>query len=183
MKYTLYLLIFILSLTSCKKAHHYEVRKIVFQYEYINYAWGYQHQSWFIDTNGLVHLYRSDGQQENWKFPDDKGYITETDLQSDYALADTLIYQLDPTEVKQRTKLIPGISENDLTDISPVMADAGESVLYAYVWDADLQQYKRIFLAESGDLSRVNNHPNAKALTEWLIDKGKNQVKFFIWFN
>lgn len=182
MKNLYFIFILILLLSACEKKKSFETRKIVFEYDYINYAWGYQHKGWLVDTNGVVRLHQSADEHETWKLADNSGYISENDLQHNYDLSDTVIYNLDPSEVKGKITLLNSISENDLSEKSHPMADAGVGSLYGYVWDKNVQKYKRIFLAQSGDIAQVNNNANAVILKNWLIDKGEHQIKYFYWY-
>jgi len=52
----------IFSLTNCEKDNDgtdisMTNQRIYFQYDYINFAWGYQHSGWLIDSSGNVHCY------------------------------------------------------------------------------------------------------------------------------
>ena len=47
---------------------------ILFEFEYINYAWSYQHNGFIIDNEGNVLTYNN---PENWNFPDSDLRISE----------------------------------------------------------------------------------------------------------
>ncbi|MDB5227568.1 MAG: hypothetical protein JWN78_1761 [Bacteroidota bacterium] len=162
--------------------------KIAFQYEYINFAWGYAHYTWFVDTNGVVRYYRTNiryhqtsDRYETWKSTDSAGYISTSDLQFNYALCYT-IYRLDSSEVRQKSKLISLVDETTLTDSINAMADAGAAVLYCYIWDPSKQKYKRLLLKQEGDWDRSNLNANAMVLSHWLINKGEQEIKQFFWY-
>ena len=174
------ILLFVL-FPSCKKNTPFEFRKIVFEYEYINYAWGYNHSGWFIDTTGLVYYHKSVNEHEIWNSADNSGYLSEGALQQNFNLSDTVIYTLNKTEVKGKAALNRFVTTDNFSEILHPMADAGIGTLYCYVWDKEVLKYRRLFLAESGDLRQANNDPDAILLTHWLIDKGNNQIKYFFW--
>ena len=50
----------------------------MFQLEYVNYAWGYQHNGFIIDNEGNVLTYSN---PENWNFPDKDFSLTESQVQ------------------------------------------------------------------------------------------------------
>ena len=59
-------------------------QNILFESEYVNWAWGYQHSGGYIDKNGDVFSYNyapSDGQ---WR-PEDWEHPTETELLEKYS--------------------------------------------------------------------------------------------------
>ncbi len=67
--------ILILFIPGCKKDTSISERQsVLFQFEYINYAWGYQHQGFIIDNKGNVLTYNN---PEGWNFPDNNLNITE----------------------------------------------------------------------------------------------------------
>jgi hypothetical protein len=51
------LFIFIFTITACKKDNQLAVlnQEIVFQSEYINYAWGYVHTKYILDFFTMIH--------------------------------------------------------------------------------------------------------------------------------
>ena len=65
----------ILFMTGCKKNYVInEKQKILFQFEYVNYAWGYQHSGFIIDNEGNVLTYEN---PENWNFQDNNHNLSE----------------------------------------------------------------------------------------------------------
>lgn len=175
--------------SSCKKeiqvksSPDINVGKIAFQFEFINWAWGFQHITWFVDTNGVVRFYKSFNRNELWKQADDVGYISAEDFQFNYALCDTIVSILDSFEVRTHAHLIPAIDESMLSGWTNGGADGGSAALYCYVWNPVMQKYKRVFLAQTGDFERVNLNSNAVELTTWLTDKGEHEMKnYFVWF-
>ena len=67
--------ILILFIPGCKKDTSISERQsVLFQFEYINYAWGYQHQGFIIDNKGNVLTYNN---PEGWNFPDNNLNINE----------------------------------------------------------------------------------------------------------
>ena len=64
----IFILFTVIFITGCKKNIVInEKQAILFQVEYINYAWGYQHNGFIIDNEGNVLTYKN---PQNWNFPD-----------------------------------------------------------------------------------------------------------------
>ena len=74
------LLLFLLTvmMTGCKKNIVISDRQaILFEFEYVNYAWNYQHYGFIIDNEGNVLTYNN---PENWNFPDRELRISENQV-------------------------------------------------------------------------------------------------------
>ena len=54
-----------------------ENQQILFQYEYVNYAWGYQHNGFIIDNEGKILTYNN---PENWNFREKESNLTEAQV-------------------------------------------------------------------------------------------------------
>jgi hypothetical protein len=83
-----------LILTSCDKDCD-EVNPVkdpvYFQYEAINYAWGFYHVGWYIDSKGNFDYYRLPQYPIE---PDSSGYISKVDLLDNLAKADSIVYNI-----------------------------------------------------------------------------------------
>ena len=72
------ILIALLIITGCKKnVAINEKQRILFQVDYVNYAWGYQHTGFIIDNEGNVRTYKN---PQNWIFPDKDFNIIESQV-------------------------------------------------------------------------------------------------------
>lgn len=140
---------------------------VLFEANYINFAWGYQHNGWFLDNHGKLKKYSISSSLE-WKSPDNQGYISKEDLTANYALATTPFVEVARSIVRQKETLIEGSINGQLSDPVNRGADIGGFGWYCYVWDADKEMYKRQILGASGDWEQFNLEPDAQALLKWL---------------
>ena len=137
-----------------------------FEYEYINYAWGYQHAGWIIDNSGKVLGYNL---PDAWTFPDSAGFISETDLEMNLSQTDTVYnHQISTLELDQQINLIPGAAKGKLSEKKSIMADAGGWGYWCYIWDNERDKYKKVLLDQKGDLEQTNLSAEAHILVSWL---------------
>jgi hypothetical protein len=187
-------LLLIIGSFSCKKdqssidssdASAKTTKKILFQYDYCNYAWGATGYGWFIDSSGYVKEYQSwntvtEGYEHiDWEYCDSLGYISSSGLELDYNQTDTVVYQVDVKELKKMMQLITTISDDSLSGDSTTKNDAGTAAFCCYYWDSSKKAYKQVLLAQTGDVEKHNKSANAILLTNWLIETGKKTNKFF----
>ena len=142
----------------------FDTETLLFQMEYINFAWGYQHSGWFINNEGEVRRYTP----QIWKIADKDGYFDLGSLRSNYNQATEIIGQVDMHELKTKALLIEGTLNGELGEMNCPGADQGSFTLYCYFWDEEKQKYKQQFLSVSGDCNQQNSTNAAKVLTDFL---------------
>lgn len=140
---------------------------VLFQYEYINWAWGYQHRGWFIDNHGNRRKFDI-SESGNWKNTDNDGYISKEDLAFNFAKATEIAQQIPLLAVVQNEQLIPGTVNGDLSEPESGGADMGAFAYFCYAWNEELQMYKKQLLTVEGDWRQHNTNTDAIALTKWL---------------
>ena len=149
---------------------------VLFEYEYVNHAWIYTHMGWMIDENGEVKGFTSPG---NWKFTDDEGYISKEDLESNLSQTDTCYFAISKDDIlnhfNERFDLLNGRIDTSDT----FMADAGIGGLYVYVWNQQMNKYKKQVLATSGDISVTNSHHKAGTIISWLKGIGERTDRYY----
>jgi len=138
---------------------------VLFQFEYLNFAWGFAHSGWFIDNKGEIRGYNS---PNDWKFVDSLGYITQDKLLLNYNQASTSLGQIDLDELLEKSQLIESTLNGELSERDCPGADIGSFSLHCYYWDSDKNKYKRQFLSMTGDCERINTADEAKELTNFL---------------
>jgi hypothetical protein len=138
---------------------------IYFQYEYINYAWGYQHYGWLIDSTGKVFCYHN---PENWNFPDSLGFINTSDMDSNISETDSICYKIDIRKLNDKTELIFNASKGKISEPVHEMYDAGGSVYSAFLYNKNTGKYKKILLKQEGDFRIENSSTEADELYTWL---------------
>lgn len=141
--------------------------EVLFQYEYINWAWGYQHSGWFIDNHGKRRKFDI-SESGNWKNTDSDGYISKDDLAFNFAKATEITQQISLSVVVQNEQLISGTVDGDLSEPESGGADMGAFAYFCYAWNEELQMYKKQLLSVEGDWTQHNISQEAIALTHWL---------------
>jgi hypothetical protein len=183
MRYLVVSLLSAIAVTSCTRPAHRrgeEIRidqLVLFQHEYVNYAWGYQNRGWFIDRDGFMKSYRvmqGDNCHRVETSGPDSGYISKEALDSNYYRAHKVIYRVSRNELLERYRLILGAAGGEYTDRVQTAFDAGGVGFYAYQWDSGKGMFRQVPLSLSGDFSMQNTSSEAIKLDNWL--KTLNQI-------
>jgi hypothetical protein len=140
-------------------------QEILFQFEFINHAWGYQHRGWLIASSGNVYCYDS---PENWTFCDNEGFISESAMSQNIEEANSICLQIERHALAAKFVLIEGASEGEISDPVNEMYDAGISGYFGFVYDPNERVYQRILLKQIGDFRIDNNSEEASVLYQWL---------------
>ena len=113
----------ILLITGCKKNIVIsEKQTILFQVEYINYAWGYLHTGFIIDSEGNVLTYKN---PQNWNFPDKDFSITQNQVKENISKCTNSGKKIPKDELQKYANYIKNISSSKVTALKNVAADAG----------------------------------------------------------
>jgi len=142
-------------------------QKIYFQYEYVNYAWGYQHFGWMIDNKGNVLCFRK---PEKWISADSLGYVSAVDMDNNIEKIDSVCFKIDMRELNQKISLIQKASMGKISGPVSEMFDAGVTVFSAFIYDAESKIYRQVLLKQIGDARIDNNSAESVELYEWLQD-------------
>lgn len=169
----------ILLLTGCdhvpSENPRYAIRqKVLFQFEYVNHAWGRQHNGWLIDSSGELHCYNL---PDNWTFPDSTGTISAADMEQNLRNTDSVCYQVDAEELKAKFTLLPLAAKGPVSDPVYEMADAGGTVFVGYILNSSTNRYERILLQQLGDVRIDNQSQQAQELYEWLLSINQQLTK------
>jgi len=140
-------------------------QKVLFQYEYINYAWGKQHEGLLIDSSGDVHCYNL---PQTWNFCDGYGSITASAMDENLAATDSICFRIDKAELVTMFDLIHNASKGPLTQPEHRMSDAGARIYSAYQYDPIHRTYKMFIIKQIGDFYIDNRSPEAALLYQWL---------------
>jgi hypothetical protein len=155
-------------LSHCEKedtSFDWSKQRILFQYEYVNYAWGFQHQGWLIDSCGKVYCYNI---PHNWTFCDNDGFITDSPMNVNVSATDSICKQVDIAELRSMAALIGPASNGKISTPVHEMCDAGGVSSVAFVYDSQNKQYKRVLLRQWGDFSSQNQSDAGRILANWL---------------
>ncbi|MFZ4581426.1 MAG: hypothetical protein ACOYM7_02135 [Paludibacter sp.] len=169
MKKTAILFLIVLFFISCSDEFKVNLREqqVLFQYEYINYAWSYQHSGWFIDTSGNLISYSLPAK---WSYPDSLGFVTETAIIKNLSYCSKTDYIISKSVLQSKIELIEKSAKGTLTKPRYEMADAGVQRYTAFIFNKDTKQYKRILLYQWGDELIENTSAEAKELYKWMAE-------------
>src|SRR5688500_873455 len=137
---------------------------LLFEVEYVNHAWGFTWDGYYVDAEGAVWSYslanpwEHDG-QETW---------TGGELLEKYVQGRSLTRVLSAAEVAERYEAVGAAAAGPLGPRQGRCADAGTIRYHALVYDAEQERYTRVLLYQAGDVAQANHSPAAQALTEWL---------------
>ena len=137
-----------------------------FQYEYINYAWGFNHSGFTITPTGEIYTF---DKTTPWFFAE-KNQLSLTALQNNIKASvkkDTLIGF---TELDYSQHLVSLAMAGEMSDTIRRGADMGETICKIIVpWPAQSSNsYKEVILSETGDIEFHNLAPQAALIAEWL---------------
>ncbi|MFA6126912.1 MAG: hypothetical protein WC699_06375 [Bacteroidales bacterium] len=189
MKRTLFLSILLmtaLGFTGCMKndcgrdedPYMTEISPVMFQYEYVNYAWGFRHHGFLIDDHGYINGF---DQPSKWLTPDSTGMLDREDLEYNLRQCDTVCGKVNIDDLRFYYRKIENVRNGKIRDNGLVMTDAGTGVLSAWYWNERAHKYENVFLVSNGDVSKINLHPDVNAMVEWLKTVGEKTGRFY-WF-
>lgn len=159
-------------------AYAEESPEIVFGYHQTSFSWGPVQRGWYLNDQGQVSCYQLTGRRaEEWKNPDERGYISKEDLLHNYQLTTGGTFAITPTIVQEKIAVLKLLARSStLSDPVQQYYDAGDVVYAGYLWNSQTKQYQRIILARRGDFCQDNVNPFAMQLTEWLADIQRRHI-------
>jgi hypothetical protein len=166
-------LILIISVTTgCKKASVLNHEKgILFQLEYVNYAWGYQHNGFLIDTEGNILLYDN---PEKWNFPDDNLYLTPNQVAENITMCKATGKKIDDDELHKFAGFIRNIASSKVSAQKHSGADEGTLEYICYQYSDTNPGYKGYLIKMEGDITCENLNFYSKKVTAWMKDINKS---------
>jgi hypothetical protein len=131
-----------------------------------NYAWGYIHEGWFIDSSGVIRNYQ-------FAQSDSAGYVSETDTLPSKIYDMILAHStpsgksVPPDTLRSKTACIESALSGTLSK-SGICADAGMHRYSALFYDASDSRPKEIICYQAGDAGICNSAPAARKIARWL---------------
>jgi hypothetical protein len=163
---TFFILITVLLISGCKKNIVInEKQAILFQVDYINYAWGYQHTGFIIDNTGNILTYKN---PENWNFPDRDLNLSESQVLSNLASCTRTGKKISAGELKKNAAYIKNISSSKVTAMKNVAADAGSIEYLCFQFSEKSGSYKGTLIKMEGDFTCENLNFYSKKVAAWL---------------
>ncbi len=144
-----------------------ESQTYLFEYEYVNFAWGYAHYGFLIDTRGEMYSYTYTRTDSVWR-PANSDTLTSQELAQKYDHQRLLIKKIDLGILAEQAGRIEAASAGKLSDWTRRGADMGSWISECYVYETNLNRYRRVILRIRGDNDRDNLSPDARQLADWL---------------
>jgi len=146
-----------------------ESQKYFFEYEYLNWAWGYSLNGIVITNEGYIYHYSYGYNDTPWDTTQPP-ILSEADLDAKFSHnqiltaiipMDTLLKYFDMIEPAGEGPISPGIAR---------CFDFGLGTTVAYRYDAVQDNYESILLYRFGDYAQKNFSPEGEALFEWIYE-------------
>ena len=138
---------------------------ILFQAEYVNYAWGYNHNGFLLDSSGNVRPYKL---PKNWHFPDSEGNISQADMNENIMKLDSVSFTIKKDLLLKYFNMLKGASEGKLSKPVNTMFDFGELTYSGFLYDSETGKYKQVLIRKEGDWTTENNSPEANDIYLWM---------------
>lgn len=135
--------------------------------EYLNFAWGYDHSGWIVDTAGNVISYDLSKSGVQWT-PNATGYYTGEELREKVHHNDTLRGTISGDTLQWLNALVAASVGGTYSDTTHPMADFGTVAFLGYVFDADSSKYRRGGLQVYGGYRFYNTASPAIELSAWM---------------
>jgi len=142
-------------------------QEYLFEYSYINFAWGLQMSGMYIDKDGNVYKYNHS--HSPWK-PSSQEVLTEQDLQEKFSHKHEHIKSIDKSVLNRMHALIMSASEGKLSERVNKCFDFGNGSFSAFLYDVKSKQYTNVLLYQYGDWAKKNLSDEAGILYEWLFE-------------
>ncbi len=170
MKKSIFLAILVILFHSCEKekvtfrsAH----QLVLFQVEYINYAWGYSHNGIIIDSSGNAMHFNL---PKNWHSSDTASYLSVAYLNENLQQCDTVSVTIKKDTMLKYFSMLPEVSEGLLSKPVNTAFDAGTTTFTGYLYDSSINKYKAVLVKRTGDWSISNSAPASEEIYRWLLD-------------
>lgn len=138
---------------------------VLFQSDYINYAWVYQHQGSLLDRSGNVRGYKL---PKIWHFPDAEGYISVSDMNENIEQLDPPSFAIQNDTLKKYFDKLKIAANGILTIPVNVMADAGTWSYSGFIFDSKTRKYRQVLIRQEGDFYIENKSKEAKEIYNWF---------------
>ena len=141
--------------------------EIIFESEYVNFAWGVSWLGGYIDENGFLHTFDRTSDPVQWTEAH-YGMFTREELQKKYLRRDTLRYLVHADTLTKMRQLAGTISASSYSDTLSRGADMGLWLTSVYILRQESGMYQRIVLNCEGDWSYSNTSSSAQTVSAWL---------------
>jgi hypothetical protein len=156
----------VLLITGCKKSIVLSDKQVIlFQLEYVNYSWGYQHNGYLIDYEGNVLTYNN---PEEWNFPGNDLVLSESQVNQNLGKCIQSGKKIPKEELLKYAGFIKNIASSKVTALKNVAADAGSTEFICYQYSEHTGTYKGFLIKMEGDFTCENLNFFSKKVSAWM---------------
>ena len=164
--YIIFVLLIAFTISGCKKNVAIDEKQaILFQVDYVNYAWGYKHNGFLVDNQGNILTYKN---PQVWNFPDKDFNLSESQVRDNIGNCLNTGKRIPKEELKKYANHIKNISSSKVTALKNVSADAGSIEYICYQFSEKTGIYKGTLIKMEGDFTCENLNFFTKKVTTWL---------------
>jgi hypothetical protein len=145
----------------------------IFEVQYINYAWGYQHSGSIIDASGEV---REFDLPSVWNFPDNAGYISKADMEENLAQLGEKLCTVSNRDLLNYSDKLANARTGKLTTPEHQMCDFGSLSYSGYIYEPGKNRYKYVLIRQTGDFYVENKARGASDIYDWLTSPCENNL-------
>jgi len=155
-------------ITGCKKNIAVSNRQaILFEFEYVNYAWNYEHYGFLIDNEGNVLTYNN---PEIWNFPDRELRISEDQVAENLSICTHSGIRIPKSELQKYSNHIKNIASTKVSALKNAADDAGSAEYICYQYSESTGMYKGTIIKMEGDFTCENLNFYSRKVAEWMKD-------------
>jgi hypothetical protein len=164
--YIIFVLLIAFTISGCKKNVAIDEKQaILFQVDYVNYAWGYKHNGFLVDNQGNILTYKN---PQVWNFPDKDFNLSESQVRDNIGNCLNTGKKIPNEELKKYANHIKNISSSKVTALKNVSADAGSIEYICYQFSEKTGIYKGTLIKMEGDFTCENLNFFTKKVITWL---------------
>jgi hypothetical protein len=165
---TVLITLLVLIVSGCKKNYVISDKQaILFQLEYVNNAWGYQHNGFIIDSEGNILTYDN---PENWNFPNNDFSLIESQVLDNMAKCIQSDKKIPKEELQKYSNYITNIASSKVTAVKNSAANAGSLEFICYKYSESSGMYKGYLIKKEGDFTCENLNFYSKKVAAWMRD-------------
>ena len=137
----------------------------LFEIQYVNYAWGYQHSGSIIDASGDV---REFDLPSVWNYPDSEGYISKADMDENLAQLGEITCTVNQRDLVYYSDKLANAQNGKLTTPEHKMCDFGSLSYSGYIYEPGKNRYRHVLIRQTGDFYVANKSREASDIYQWL---------------
>ncbi len=145
----------------------------LFEIQYINHAWGYQHSGSIIDASGDV---REFDLPSVWNYPDSEGYISEADMEENLAQLGEITCTVSKRDLGYYSVKLANAQKGNLTTPEHQMCDFGSLSYAGYIYEPVRNRYRYVLIRQTGDFYVENKSREASDIYGWLTRPCDNNL-------